>query len=213
MIGIIPQEPDNDRCNHYNSSHLTKILFTFIPRMTENSFHCRHTIRRQFHHKRSIITLNQKLAEQTSQQHCQQNTDTVNRKQYQSCIVREESAYQQQINRKTGATGHQRIDKHRYKTAFPVFYGTGSHDSGNITSESHNKRNKRFAVKSHLMHYFIHDKSCTSHISGIFHKGNKEIKDQDVRQKDDHPAYSTNNAIYQHIFQRPLAHMIIDQTP
>ena len=42
------------------------------------------------------------------------------------------------------------------------------------------------------MHDFIHDKGCTCHVAGIFHKGNKKVEQQDIGQEDNYASYTTN---------------------
>jgi len=77
VVGIISQCPDNDGCHHNDASHLAEILRPLLPRMAEDGLGRRHTIRRQLHDKRRIISFHQKAAEKTCHDHCQQNADGI----------------------------------------------------------------------------------------------------------------------------------------
>ena len=52
------------------------------------------------------------------------------------------------------------------------------------------------------MHDFIHDKGCTCHVAGIFHKGNKKVEQQDIGQEDNYASYTTNDSVNNQVFQR-----------
>ena len=62
-------------------------------------------------------------------------------------------------------------------------------------------------MQPHLMHNLIHDKRGTCHVTGVFHKRYAEIKNKDVRQKDNHTTNTTNNAVYQQVFQWSVRHI------
>ena len=66
-------------------------------------------------------------------------------------------------------------------------------------------------MQAHLVHQFIHDEGCTSHISRILHIRNEEIQNQNLWQEYDDRTYTTNHTIYQHILYRSVRHCGTDE--
>ncbi len=61
------------------------------------------------------------------------------------------------------------------------------------------------------MHQLIHDERRTGHIAGVLHKGNEQIEDYNVGQKDDDAAHAAHNAIHDQCFQGAFRHVAPDQ--
>jgi len=107
-------------------------------------------------------------------QHSHGYPDQVNTKKHGSPVIRKDCPNQQYINRKTGAAGHERINKHGEETVIPTLNGTGGHNGRNVATKTHDQGNEGFSVKSDLMHKLVRNKCSTCHIAGIFHQGNKK---------------------------------------
>ncbi len=82
----------------------------------------------------------------------------------------EESPNQQHIYRQTGRTRHKRGYKHRYSPARTAFDCPRGHNCGNITPETHNQWDKRFAMQADTVHQPVHYECRPCHIARILHK-------------------------------------------
>ena len=105
----------------------------------------------------------------------------------------------------------QGIDEHRHQTALAVLNGTRSHNGGHITPKAHNQRNERLSMQPHFMHNLIHNESGTCHIARVFHQGNKEIEQQNIRQENNDTAHTSDNTIHQKVLQRSFGHVVAYQ--
>ncbi len=63
------------------------------------------------------------------------------------------------------------------------------------------------------MHEFIHNEGRSGHVSRILHKRDKRIEDNDIGQKNNHTPHTTDDAVDQQIFQRPIGHPAAKQIP
>lgn len=68
-------------------------------------------------------------------------------------------------------------------------------------------------MQTHLMHNLIHDESGTRHIARVFHQGNKEIEQQNIRQEYNNTSHTTYNAIHQKVLQRPSDMLLRIKSP
>jgi len=50
-------------------------------------------------------------------------------------------------------------------------------------------------MQAYGVHQFVHDECGACHIASVFHKRNKEKQYQDIGQKYDNPANTTNNTV------------------
>ena len=164
MIREVAEKPDHHRKDENNSTHLLEILATLFPRMSEDRLCCRDTVWRKLHYKRKIILL-EEAAHNLCSNDCQEYTQSIQAKQHQSGMFREESSCDENVHRHSAGTRHQRNDKHRDDTALPVLDGSGCHDCRDITAEAHDHRNEGLSVKTYLMHESVHDEGTTSHVS------------------------------------------------
>jgi len=95
-------------------------------------------------------------------------------------VIREKSTSQQQVDRQPGTARHQGCNQDGQKAAIAALYGSGCHNGGHATTETHDERYERLAVQAHFVHQFIHDKGCPGHIACVFHQGDKKEKDENV---------------------------------
>ena len=66
-------------------------------------------------------------------------------------------------------------------------------------------------MQPHFMHNLIHNESSTCHIARVFHQGNKEIEQQNIRQENNDTAHTSDNTIHQKVLQRSFGHVVAYQ--
>ncbi len=134
--------------------------------MAAHSLPCREPVRWQFHDKWRIFALKEEFAEQQTHQDSHDDANEVKGGNDESSIFqREEYSTDHDIDRYACRTTHHGDDQHGDETGALAFYGPSSHNRRDITAESHDQRDERLAVESHLMHQLIHDEGCTCHIA------------------------------------------------
>lgn len=77
MSGEIPKEPDDDRSDQDDTSHLVQVLFRFLPHMDHDGFAGRHPIGGEFHYERNILLVKQEAFEKTGHDNCQQDSGYI----------------------------------------------------------------------------------------------------------------------------------------
>ena len=61
------------------------------------------------------------------------------------------------------------------------------------------------------MHYFVHYEGGSRHISGVFHKRDEGVEDEDVGQEHYHTAHTADYAVDEHILYRTVGHICADE--
>ena len=77
MSGEIPKEPDDDRSDQDDTSHLVQVLFRFLPHMDHDGFAGRHPVGGEFHYERNILLVKQEAFEKTGHDNCQQDSGYI----------------------------------------------------------------------------------------------------------------------------------------
>ena len=180
VIREIAQEPDNKGAYQYDAAHLLEILTSLFPCVSEHRFSCRNPVWRKFHNERKVIFLEEK-AHHLGGNDSQKNSQSIESKNHQRCILREKCSGNKHVDRHSSGTGHQWNDQHRDKTALSAFDGPCGHYRRHIAAESHYHRYERLAVQADLVHEPVHDECGTRHISGIFQKGYEHIEQENIR--------------------------------
>ena len=210
-MGEVGECPYHDAGSQDDGTHLLQVLLTFLPCVAHHRFGRRKSVGGQFHHERTGLTFYHESVEQLRHQHTHHDSDEIDGKQGQGLMFWEERADDDDIDRQTCRTRHQRYDEHGQQSRLTVLDGTCGHDGRYVTAESHNHRDERLAVQTHLMHDLIHDEGRTSHITRILHPRDEGIEYHDVRQEHNHTTHSGQNAVHQQVFQRSVAHVAADQ--
>ena len=174
--------------------------------MGERCVKGRGPVRRELHYKRGFILLEHELSEKPCSDHGDRYAEKIEQHQYICRIFGEECAGNKHINRYPCAARHEWVYKYGYNPARAALYCTGRHYCRDIASEPHYKGDKRFAVQPYFMHKLVHNESGPCHISRILHKGDEQIQDQNIGQEDYDTARSSDDSVYNQVFQRSVAH-------
>ena len=89
-----------------------------------------------------------------------------------------------------------------------AFDGACGHYGRHIAAKSHDERDERLAVKPHFVHEFVHDEGGACHISTVFHEGNEEVEDENLRQEDDYGPHTAYHSVYKHVFDRAIGQLL-----
>ena len=171
---------------------------------------CRKTIGWEFHHKRRVFALYERLGEEPCQQHSHCNADGI--EQHHDCRAvsgGKERACYHDVNGQPCRAAHHRKNQHCNQSAALALYGSGRHDCRNVAAEAHDERNERLAVQSHLVHEAVHDERCTRHVAAVFHVRDEEIEDKDLRKEHDDSPHARNGSVYEHGFHRPVGQGVV----
>ena len=63
VMGEVAQCPHDYRGDKDDTTHLLQILLALLPRVAADSLRCRHAVRRQLHHERRVLALDDELRE------------------------------------------------------------------------------------------------------------------------------------------------------
>ena len=171
VVGEIAQCPHHDTCHEDYSSHLFQILLALLPSVAADGLPCRETIGRQLHDERSVLALEHKLGENLAHDDGHDDAREIQQHHYQRLVFHgEECAYYHDVDRYAGLATHKRQYEHRYQSAATALDGACCHDGRHIASETHDERNERLAVESHLVHQTVHDECRARHISAVLHE-------------------------------------------
>ena len=205
VVREIAEEPQGHRTYQDDAAHLLQILLSLFPGMTQDGLRGRNAVRRQLHHERQVVILEEK-AHDLRRNNRQHYAEGIKPEHDQTRMMWEEGARDEHIHRHAARAGHQRNDQHRYQTALRALYRPCRHDRRHIASEAHDHRDEGLAVKPYLMHQTVHDEGRAGHISRILEQRNEEIQQQDVRQEDKHAADSADDAVHRQILQPSVRH-------
>ena len=96
--------------------------------------------------KVEALALDYETAEQFGHQNGHNHAQHVESCQYEGSMAVEECRDKYDIGGDAGGTTHHGDDQHGEESAFPVFDGAGSHNGGNIASESHYHGDETFTM-------------------------------------------------------------------
>ena len=123
------------------------------------------------------------------------DTDYVHREHHQRFVAHEERIHKEHIHRQAGGARHERHHEHGQRAVFRVFDVARRHDSRHVAAESDQHRHERTSVQAHAVHDTIHQVCHTRHVAAIFHQGDEEEHDDDVRQESEHGTHSLYHTV------------------
>ena len=163
--------PDDDTCHEDDTAHLLQILLAFLPCMSRDSLCRGHSIGRKLHDKWGIFAPHKPFAEDAAHHHGGEYAEHIEADDNQTLVSHVEAHRRNHyIDRQSRRTAHHRKDEHGDNARALALDSAGGHHGGHIATESHNQRDERLAMQSHLVHQFVHDESRPCHISRVLHK-------------------------------------------
>ena len=97
----------------------------------------------------------------------ERDAEYIETEQDEAGMMREKCRSQKDVDRKPAGAGHERNHQNCQQTALSRLDGPCRHNRRHIAAESHNHRDKRLSVQSHLVHHPVHNERRPRHISRI----------------------------------------------
>ena len=141
MVREITQEPDGNRANEYHSSNFGEILLALLPSVSEHGLCRRNPVRRQLHHEREIVILDE-MAESPCADDSERDAEDIKTEQDEAGMMREKCRRQKDIDRESAGAGHERNHENRQQAALARFDGASRHYCRHIAAEPHNHRDE-----------------------------------------------------------------------
>ena len=196
MLRKIFQRPDDNRGHENHRTHLLEILHTLVPHVDHGVAERRDAIRRQFHHELVALLLKCRFFHNQRGDNRHHNTEKINAGENKSLVFREECGNEQQIDRQSRRTRHERHRDNGEDSVFAVLQRSRGHDGGHTAPKANDVGDERLAVQPHPMHQFVHDEGRASHVARVFQNRDEKEEYQDVRQERTDAAHTCDNAVH-----------------
>ena len=209
VVWEISECPDYYACHENYSSHLSQILLSLLPCVSEYGFRRRKPVWRQLHDKGCVVALHKPSAEHAAHYYRHDYADDVERNHHCALIFNgEESACQHDVYRQSGRAAHHRQYEHRDQSRALAFHSSCRHHRRHIASEAHDERYERLSVQPHLVHQAVHDERRPRHVARVLHERDEGVENQYLWQEDYHRPHAAYYSVDNHVLQHSVGHVV-----